>query len=364
MHKDFGDWHRLVSIERTDEILKKRWDGVEEWVSAIRDDAAALLETVRIFRGLPEKTSREAFLEAFRKHDAAFAQRNNELEQRVLAGATLVHCVLTHDKGEDNDGLRAAALAGMALEASRLRAADGSLEELTGEALTCLHEIARQQRRRSGFDTTLLTTEEREALTKTLGTNVPDHNQLRAICATAFQTVLLAVDRSEEALEAAAHDIRCADEETNILWWLAGGSSRDLDKPWSELKDAVPLIAGWELADLTDVALGPQDAAALLERVIPNTKGKSKEQAFHVYVNAVPEDWAKNRGAKLDDRALDLTPLSFALSHRSKGNAKTWQVFFESVSGLKTSTTLAPQQAARLAYVEAVLFRTLSNVER
>jgi len=193
MHKNFGEWYRLVSIERTDEILKKRWDGVEEWMSAIRGDDAALLETVRIFRGLPEKTSREAFLEAFRKHDAAFAQRNNEFELRVLAGAALVHCVLTHDKGEGDDGLRAAALAGTALEASRLRAADGPLEELTGEVLAGLNEIARQQRRRSGFDTTLLTTKEEEALTKTLGTNVPDHNQLRASFATAFQTILQAV---------------------------------------------------------------------------------------------------------------------------------------------------------------------------
>ena len=190
------------------------------------------------------------------------------------------------------------------------------------------------------------------------GGSVP---QLRASFATAFQTILTAVHRSESALGAAAHNLRCADEETNILWWLAGGSSRDLNKPWSTLKDAVPLVAGWELADLTDIALGPQDAAALLERVIPETKGKRKEEAFHVYVDAVPEDWAKARAAKLDERALDLAPLSLALSHRSKSSATTWQSFFESVSGLKPSTPLAAERAARLAYIEAVLFRTLEH---
>lgn len=364
MHKNFGEWYRLVSIERTDEILRKRWHGVEDWLSMIRGDDAALLETVRIFRGLPEKTSREKFLAAFRMHDAAFAQRSNGLEQRVLAGAALVHCVVTGQKDEADDGLRAAVLAGTALEASRLCAADESLEELTEEVLAGLHEIARERRRRSGFDATLLSVMEEEAFTKTVETNVGDHNQLRASFATAFHTLLKAVHRSEEALKCAAHDLRCADEETNILWWIAGGSSRDLNKAWSVLKDAVPLVAGWELADLTDVALGPQDAGALLDHVIPETKGRSKEQAFHAYVNAVPEDWAKARAAKLDERALDLAPLSLALSQRSKSSSTTWQPFFESVSGLRTATTLAPERVARLAYIEAVLFRTLANVER
>lgn len=363
MHKNFGEWYGLVSIPRTDESLKKRWAGVESWVTTVRNDIAPLLETVRIFRGLPEKTSREAFLEAFRKHDAAFAQRHNGHEQQVLAGATLVHCVLTHDK-TDVKSTRVAVLAGAAIETSGMRAADNSLEELVGEVRAGLYEIAQQQRRRTRFDTILLSSDEKATLTKTIETNVPDHTQLRASFATAFQTLLKAINRSESALNAAAHDLRCADEETNILWWLAGGSSRDLNEAWSALKDAVPLVAAWELADLTDVALGPQDAGALLARVIPEAKGgKSREQALHVYVNAVPDEWAKARVAKLDLRALDLAPLALALSKRVEGEATTWQPFFESISGLKTATTLAPDRVARLAYVEAMLFRTLANVE-
>lgn len=368
MHKNFGEWYRLVSIEPTDDVLKKRWAGVEAWVSSICGDDDALLETVRIFRGLPEKTSREEFLAAFRNHDAAFAQRSNGLERRVLAGAALVQCVVAErDKDEEDDvhGLRAAVLAGTAVEASRLRASDDTLEELTGEVLAGLHELARHQRSRSGFSTVLLKDKEQETLTRTLEQLVKttDLVELRTNVETVFQTILTALRHSESALEGAAHDLRCADEETNILWWLAGGSSRDLNQPWSALKEAVPLVAGWELADLTDVALGPQDAAALLERVVSEPKAKGKEQPLHVYVNAVPEEWARARAAKLAERAIDLTPLSLALSHRSKSNTSAWQPFFESNSGLKASITLAPERAARLAYVEAVLFNTITKAE-
>lgn len=367
MHKNFGEWYRQVSISCTDDSLKKRWAGVENWVTTITVDVGALFETVRIFRGLPEKTSREGFLEAFRKLDATFAQRDNSHEQQVLAGAALVHCVGTHKKPDYEGSVRTAVLAATALEASSLCAVDvnKTLDEQMVEIRGSLHIIAQAQRRRRPFETILLTSQEEDAFKKTAATDVGDHNLLRASFEKAFKTLLSAVTRAEDALDAAAHGLRCADEETNILWWLAGGSSRDLNKPWSVLRDAACLIAAWELADLTDVVLGPQDAAALLDRALLEARGnKSKEQALHVYVNAVPDDWAKARTASVDAQALDLTPLSLALSKRVEGNASTWQPFFESVSGgLKAATMLAPERVARLAYIEAMLFRTLANVE-
>lgn len=367
MHKNFGEWYRQVSLPCTDESLRKRWLGVEAWVAMMRGDVPALLETVRIFRGIPEKNSREAFLKAFREQDTTFAQRDNAHEQKVLAGAALVHCVDTRKKPDHEASVRAAVLAATALEASSLRVVDvnKTLDEQVNEVRAGLHTIAQEHRRRRAFETVLLSPEEETTFRQTIATNYPDHNQLRAALEKPFQTLLDAVIRAESALGTAAHRLRCADEETNILWWLLGGSSKDLDKPWSALMAAAPLVAAWELADLTDVVLGPQDAAALLERALPEAKGnKNKEQPLHVYVNAVPEEWAQGRVSKLDAQAFDLAPLSLALSKRVEGSSTTtWQSFFESVSGLKTGTTLPPERVARLAYIEAMLFRTLANVE-
>ena len=97
--------------------------------------------------------------------------------------------------------------------------------------------------------------------------------------------------------------------------------------------------------------------------MVLETRGKSKEQPLHVYVNAVPEDWAKVRTARSAERALDLTPLSLALSQRSKSTTSSWQQFFEASSGLKASISLSPERAAQLAYVEAVLLSTLAKTE-
>jgi len=361
MHKNFAEWYRLVRIEPKGDVLKSRWAGVEEWSASLHHKADAVLETVRIFQGLPEVTSREPFLAVFRKHDPAFQQRNNELEQQVLAGAALVY-VVTRDREEDDDP-RTAVLAGTALDASRLRVADGSLEEMSRELLAALQELARHQRRRKGFAPILLTADEEKAFSSTLEAIQPELNNLRQSVVTAFQTILKVVQRSEGALADASHDLRCADEETNILWWLEGGSSRDLQKPWSVLKDEVPLIAGWELADLTDAALGPREVAAFLERVVTSTKGKSKDQPLNVYVNAVSDDWAKTRTADLPERVLDLAPLSLALQQRAKSGTAHWQQYFEKTGGVSATKPLSPEVVAKQAYIEAVLLRTLAATE-
>lgn len=362
MHRNFGEWYRLVSIERTDEVLKKRWAGVEEWVSIIRGDDDALLETVRIFHWLPERSSREGFLATFRKHDAAFAQRDNGLEQRVLAGAALVQCIVAWDDENEAHGLRAAIIAGTAVEASSFRAVDARLEEVSREVIAGLQGLARSQRKRTVFERNKIVGKAgaaAEALSQIPAGAVANWDQFKAQFTPVFQRLVEAFRSSDEAIAVAEQNIRRAEEETNILWWLEGGCSRDLNKPWAALpKEAVPLIAGSELAALTDIALGPQDVAAFVERIV--SKVKVKEATIQTFVNAVPKEWLTDGD---DTSALDLAPFSLALTRRAQADESRWKDFFEANTGLKVSKTVAPESVAKHAYVEAVLLRTLTSTE-
>ena len=361
MHKNFAEWYRLVRIEPNGDVLKNRWAGVEEWSASLRDTDDAVLETVRIFQGMPEVTSREPFLAVFRKHDPAFPQRN-DLELRVLAGASLVKCIEPPGDDDDNDGRRTAVIAGLALEASLLRVSDPQLGEVVAAVLRGLHDVARRQRKRLPLSTTLINQKDETAASEAMK-QVPsagDWSALRTQVTPVLQAVFDGVLRAEGVLAHVVHNLRCADEETDILWWLEGGCSRDLQKPWSTLKDAVPLISGWELADLTDFALGPRDAAAFLDRVVTSAEGKNQDQPLNVYVNAVSDDWAKTRTADLPEQALDLAPLSLALLQRAKGGTANWQQYFENTGGVAAMKPLAPEVVAKQAYVEAVLLRTLA----
>lgn len=360
MHKNFGEWYRLVSIEPDGVKLQKRWAGVKAWAAALRSDSEGVLETVRIFQGIPSKTSRDAFLATFQKHDAAFPQRN-DLELKVLAGASLVACV--QSVGENDEGLQTAILAGTALEASSLRATEPRLEEIFREVLGSLYAIAVKQRERGEFDVDEIQERADGALEGVQQVSTAtDWTVLKNALTPVLQTLVGAVQAAGVALSEAAHSLRSADEETSILWWLEGGCSRDTNKPWSALKEGAPIIAGVELADLTDVALGPRNAAALLERVLSESKSKGKESSLATYVNALPDEWSRHRSA-VDSGAVDLTPLALAVAHRGKSGTTSWQQFFDASSGMKSSTQLSATRIARQAYVETMLLRALAEFE-
>lgn len=44
MHKNFGEWYRLVSLEPDGKNLEKRWAGVKTWATSIsRNDALGMV---------------------------------------------------------------------------------------------------------------------------------------------------------------------------------------------------------------------------------------------------------------------------------------------------------------------------------
>lgn len=364
MHNNFSEWYRLVALEPDGAKLTKRWAGVKAWAAELRKSDDNVLETVRIYQGLPSKESREPFLAAFRKQDQAFPQRN-DLELQVLAGASLVESVQT--VGADGEGLHTAILAGAALEASSLRLTEPRLDEISREVATGLQAIAVSQRERRSFDAGSIkgkvaaAAKAMEQVAATVGNN---SDALKAALTPVLQALIEAVRAADQELGDAAHNLRRGDEEADILWWVEGGCSRDTNQPWSAIKDGAAIIAGSELADLTDVALGPRNAAALLERVLAAAGSVGKAVSLASYVNALPVEWARENGARADERALDLTPLTLAVSHRSKSDSSSWQPFFDSSTGMKSSTALTPARIARQSYVEAILLRTLAGDDR
>lgn len=364
MHNNFSEWYRLVSLEPDGAKLAKRWAGAKAWAVELRNNDDGVLETVRIYQGLPSKTSREPFLAVFRKQDPAFPQRN-ALELQVLAGAALVECVQTVSQNED--GLHTAILAGAALEASSFHHAEARLDEISREVVTGLQAIAVAQRKRRPFNAGAIKSKAdaaakaMEQVPATVGNNA---EVLKNGVMPVLQTLIGAIRAADQELGDAVHNLRRGDEESDILWWLEGGCSRDTNQPWAALRDAAAIIAGSELADLTDVALGPRNAAALLDRVLAAAGTEAKEAPLASYVNALPIEWARGHGARSDERALDLTPLAFAVSHRSKSDTTSWQQFFDSSTGMKSSVSLSPTRVARQAYVEAILLRTLAGDDR
>src|SRR5205085_2233156 len=102
-------------------------------------------------------------------------------------------------------------------------------------------------------------------------------------------------------------------EESNVLWWLYGAQSRDLEVPFVTLKSAASIVLGKELADLAGTLPGPYAARAFLDKAVREA-GFSNEVTLSDSVNSCLQDW-RSSVAQVPELKMvdDLCPVRFAL---------------------------------------------------
>src|SRR5258708_2067309 len=117
MHSQFSEWLLTAGIELQDDVLQKRWAGVEAFTAGCAD----IISLVELFFGFFD--GKERFLENFRvpfkQADGAFRMKENSQELSVLAGAKLVSIM----EGGERELGDLASLAVVCCAAQNLRAA-------------------------------------------------------------------------------------------------------------------------------------------------------------------------------------------------------------------------------------------------
>ena len=93
------------------------------------------------------------------------------------------------------------------------------------------------------------------------------------------------VKQLEENTEAEAGNLErvlaVTAEETNILWWIFGGRSRDTHEAFEEIADEViPFVAAKELADLTTLLPGHVAICAFADRVSQTGRAKAPQTVW------------------------------------------------------------------------------------
>jgi len=229
MHSQFSEWFRSAGLPQEDDVLQKRWAGVEAF-EVDRDESVALVE---VFFG--NFDNKETFLEAFRKNfqdaDTAFRMRGNNLELSILAGAELMDCI----ERANSEQADFAALALVACAVQNLRRPP-CVPEIPEHAAQYL---AQRNISRSKLD---------ESETKGLDAAHIEIKQIR-------------------------RDLDLLGEETNILWWIFGEASRDSNVAWAKVGlNQTVIMAGKELSDLTKILPGSSSSSALLDRVLKSAK--------------------------------------------------------------------------------------------
>lgn len=154
---------------------------------------------------------------------------------------------------------------------------------------------------------------------------------------------------------------RRLEEELRTYWWVVGGWSDELKKPFRTLKQReAAILAGYELAAKTTLSLGLFAAPALLDRVIrEDRKGRPQKAALS---EAVAELDVPFRARFQPVTAIngDLLPLSLALLLSGEGGAdEDWRPRFKRITRLSADLKLGPIDLALQMYREVVIARVL-----
>jgi len=365
MHKYFVDWYRAAGLQPTAQELEARWQAVEAMTEKLQLNDA--LDLVRIFYDLPTNSTEtcEHYRASLKAEDPTFSMRGNAIELKVLAGATIAHIV-------ENTRTRLTDVVALGMKCGLCRGLRKTIlnEDIVDFAKSYLmNESVMVRDAATSFEIRKPDTDLSELL-ETLTTAVAGNNlttikeQLRPPFEKLANAILSLASSVDEMAQALTDVISLRREESDILWWVFGGNSRDLKKPMSEL--ALPfaaLVAGKEFADLVRAIPAPLASDAFLDRMLARNQEDTTSTTIKDAVNASSPEWRTLLiNQPLANGVSDLCPIHLSIQMSSEpNNQRSWHTRFNRDTGIKSGAAVSPLNIAIQICDERMLKRAIKT---
>lgn len=368
MHIHFPDWYREANINPTSELVKVRGKGINKVISSITPKHT--LELVRLLFSLQlhEEKFHETFCEKFRSVDSTFPMRNNEQELTILAGTTIAEIIAKQSELANLVAL--ATICASFLPHSSEPPIGDILSETKKYLLIKSTELRGDIKQ---FSSNLPDFKINDTINKLktdfeANPNLPP-DQLREPLINCLLKINDGVVRLTKVLNEANNNMdktfALLSEETNILWWVFGEFSHDLDKRIADVPlPAACLVAGKELADLVKAIPGPLAANAFLDKMIQHGRSEltgtiSLKDAINQSPREWRENWMKN---SIVDLTKSLCPIHYAVKTSLSTEGDTsWGSAYKKVIGITFSHKTNPLDFALQVYHESLLLNELQN---
>jgi len=343
---NFADIYRSAGVSPGREIISRRLEVFDRVRSKL--NSKMVIDMIRFYFGLTVSSGAEWFREAFEENDASFSMHQNEREIAILSA-----CLLTAAL-EDGKASACLALLTTAAAGNRMPLVH---PELVSYARQALYEKSINSRPTKVESLMPASTQKRKAIGE-VGVLNPGPS-LQEASASARSTS----NQTRKLFEDLAWQVKYLREEVEILWWHIGGWSRLLEKPFSELDDALAAtMAGLDLADLTQSPVGPAAAPAILHRTIgAGRKTVAEKITIMAAVDAFPRDaFARlELGEKLA-RLPDICPILTAFLKASDvGESPAWHNTFKNAAKLEPQAIFGPLDMATQVFRERLLLSRL-----
>lgn len=345
----FAGWYRQFQLEENSAQIQARLAGVAAITkSQTTPQIEALIRLAFASKRPAATTEVDKIRQAFTTADEEFPQNGNNAELQVLAASCLAHMM---EVGK-SPSITALAIATASCSGAR----NVKLPmDLVGRANAVLDKRSEINRNRNSISTSLV---DPKALDfSAIQKKLQEQNDW-SVLATGIGEMQVTLKKSfadqakqvKDIFDALINNVRMKDEELDMLWWLTGERSEDLDCAFDSIPtEAQPLVLAKELADLTTLLPGPASAKALLSRAGLKERKKIKLTGA---VNAVTKEWAEAHVQK-EEYSPVTTPIHFALHRRLETDGgNEWIANWSSVTGIVAEFDTSPLMLGLLFYRE------------
>lgn len=351
----FFTWMKEFSLGDAGAVMTQRWQAVEKFAEGADGSDVEALVRLALASKHPASSDRAKALEqAFRDEGQNFTAKDNARELQVLAAC----CLIKIAEDTDNDSAVTAALAMATASIAGLRRLTLPVDLLQA-ATAALGELVCGTARRPEIPAAGVPYKPLFESSVQKAKAQPDMNGLIEGLTQAGNAVTAAVNqnqaKTQKAISALTKRLDQQDEELQMLWWLIGERSEDLNCSFAAIPElARPLVLSKELADHTLLPPGPPSVHALLSRAKLSGNGKV---VLADAVAAAPYDWLKTH-AVAQEASPVTQPLHFAILRQLEtGPGKDWVAGWAAATDLPKDVALAPLTLAELFYRERLLTR-------
>lgn len=368
MEKKFGDWYKIARLACTDDSLKRRWQGIEGFAETVSPED--ILDLGRLFyqRSPKDSSFKDRLGEVFQKVDATFGVKDNDAELAVLCGTCLMH--LASSVVEDDPTAFLAAMT-IICPAFQGKGASGIVPDIETEARNCLAKHSADLRsvylaERKEFKLPP-TAQLSEAITAASNAEADPWSDGGKKLVAWSEAVHKTISDICSTVQAVQKDMVLRREESDILWWMTAGFSRDLDRPISEMElGAACILVGKEFGDLVRVLPGPHAARAVIHKMLQKGTNQTEDHVnLGKAVTATSRDWRTSWVRRNPDAmAFDLCPVHFAAERSLEADDEySWAPSLKGVTQVDADIDVPPADLAFQVYQETLLMKALSETE-
>lgn len=369
MRDEFPVWMREFELGSDADARQRRWDGVINVTSKAEKgtiESLVRLAYKSVTRAKPNSNSLTEIVEAFRQADPERPVDASGHEIEVLAAICLVVLI---DSNEDQELATATALALASASMCGARAPNLPMD-LADIASVQLRELSETNNLRPEFSRYLDVPAPSLSFDNAVkqfqaAPNADGFAAAMKIVAESTTNVLKTQLRNQKrAFDATSKTMEMQDEELQMLWWLIGGRSWNLDCPFEEVNaEARTLVLAKELADETNIYPGPVSILGLLSRAHVGEAETSIPKAV-MAAESGATNWLNELLEHIgDDEPSSVTlPLHLAIKRQIEaGRGETWVAAWAGATGIPVDFTCTQLKLAEHFYRECLLIDALHD---